>query len=332
MKITAFVGALLGAAVLLMSCAHLAASPVPLKIIADVPLGGNATRFDYESFDPNSGLLYIAHMGDGAVIAFDTRTRKVAATIGNIPTVRGVLAVPALHRVFAAAEGTSEIAVIDTRTNALLARIQAGNVDGLAYDPGTRRVFVSDESGGRDVVIDARRNTTVGVVALGGEAGNTVYDAGSHHILVALQTTNELVEIDPVLLRIVARFPLLGSLHSHGIALDEGTHFAFVAGEGNASVVAFDLRRKTVTARADVGLGVDVLSVDASLHRLYVASESGIVSVFDISGGHLKKLGQDLVGANAHVVFADPRTHLVYFPLRDLGGRPVLRIMAPSDR
>jgi DNA-binding beta-propeller fold protein YncE len=50
-------------------------------------------------------------------------------------------------------------------------------VDGLAYDPVTQRVFVSDEAGGRDAVIDARTDRSVGSVELGGEAGNTQYDA-----------------------------------------------------------------------------------------------------------------------------------------------------------
>jgi len=32
--------------------------------------------------------------------------------------------------------------------------------------------------------------------------------------------------------------------------------------------------------------------------------------------------------SHARTVTADPRTHLVYFPLQDLAGQPVLRIMS----
>jgi hypothetical protein len=31
---------------------------------------------------------------------------------------------------------------------------------------------------------------------------------------------------------------------------------------------------------------------------------------------------------NAHSVSVDPTTHLVYFPLQDVGGRPRLRVMS----
>ncbi len=314
------------AVLLAASCSPLFGAPLPLELVADVPLTGNATRLDYESLDPQSGRLYIAHMGDGAVIVFNTRTRRVEATVQRIPSVRGVLAVPEVHRVFAASEGKGEVVVIDMRSNRVIARLPGGDVDGLAFDPVTERVFVSDEAGQRDVVIDARREKVIGAVPLGGEAGNTVYDADSHHVLVAVQTSNELAEIEPVSMRVIARYPLPGSVHSHGIALDETTHFAYIAGEINSSVVAFDLRTKKVTARDGVGLGVDVLAVDPGMGRLYVASESGIVSVFDIAHG-FKKLGQSEIGPNAHVVAVDAKTHLVYFPLSDLHGRPTLRIM-----
>src|SRR5205823_3356779 len=39
-----------------------------LKTIADVPLPGGTTRFDYQSLDPSTGYLYLSHMGDGTVV------------------------------------------------------------------------------------------------------------------------------------------------------------------------------------------------------------------------------------------------------------------------
>src|SRR6266576_2519140 len=38
---------------------------LPLRILSDVPLTGGTTRFDYQSVDPNTGRLYLAHLGDG---------------------------------------------------------------------------------------------------------------------------------------------------------------------------------------------------------------------------------------------------------------------------
>ena len=54
-------------------------------------------------------------------------------------------------------------------------------------------------------------------IALGGEAGNTHYDAVSHCILVAVQTKNELVAIDPVERADRRAIPLAGD-HPHGFS------------------------------------------------------------------------------------------------------------------
>lgn len=80
---------------LLGSTSACAAAPdagyaLPLTRVADVPLGGGTTRMDYASFDPRRHLLFIAHLGDNAVIVFDTQTQKVVARISGISQVHGV--------------------------------------------------------------------------------------------------------------------------------------------------------------------------------------------------------------------------------------------------
>lgn len=303
---------------------------LPLRVVASVPLSGNTGRLDYESLDDVRGLLFIAHLGDNSVIAFDTKHAHVAATIPGTDSVRGVLVVPSLHRVFAAAAGTHEVVVIDEDTDKVVARITAGDVDGLAYDPQTHQLFVSDEAGATDAVIDVRTNQLRTHVALGGEAGNTQYDDRSHHIFVAVQTRDDLAEIDPRTLGIIRRYALPGCLHGHGLQLDSAHRYAYVACQFNSVVVRVDLRRGKVDASASVGLGPDVLAMDFGQARLYIAAESGIVTIFDTHGGSFRKIGQAMFAPNAHVVGVDQRSHRIYFPVRDVGGRPVLRVAVPE--
>ncbi|MGH8306422.1 MAG: hypothetical protein ACRETG_12520, partial [Steroidobacteraceae bacterium] len=73
----------------------------------------------------------------------------------------------------------------------------------------------------------------------------------------------------------------------------------------------------------------DVLAYDSALGYLYVAAESGVVSIFRIRGKQVEKVADTNLGPNAHVVAADPETHDSYYPLKDVGGRTVLRIMRP---
>ena len=304
----------------------------PLRLVADVPLPGSSSRFDYQSLEPASSRLFIAHMGAGRLVVFDVRAREVLANLEGFPTVTGVLAVPAEGRVYASAAGDHAVVVVDDSTFEIAGRVQGPRFpDGIAYDPVRRRVFVSDEAGRRDLVIDARTDRVFARVELGGEAGNTRYDPGSGCVIVAVQTANQLAVIDPASASIVRRITLDPVVrYPHGVYIDAPHRLAFVAGQESATLGVLDLETLRLLQALPVGLDPDVLDLDPSLDRLYVASESGVVAVFEERGRSLVQLGRYLA-PGAHSVAVDPGTHQVYLPLADVNGRPVLRILKPSD-
>ncbi len=307
------------------------ANATTFQLVADVPLSGSASRFDYQSLDDASGRLYIAHMGADQVVVFDTNTQQVAGTVGEVKTPTGVLVVPALGRLFVAAAGSGDVAVVDAESLDIVARTgQIGFPDGLAYAPQAKRVFVSDESGGGELVVDAMTNEAVTTIDIGGDAGNTHYDPGSGCILVAVQNQNQLAVIDPTTDRLVARIDLdTGCLTPHGFLIDATQRLAFVACEDNATLLVLDLTTMQVTGTYPVGDGPDVLAFDPGWRRLYVASEAGLVSVFDERGTDLQPVGE-YRAPHAHSVAVDPTTHRVYLPLQDVAGNPVLRILVAT--
>jgi DNA-binding beta-propeller fold protein YncE len=300
-----------------------------LSKVADIPLPGNATRFDYQSFDEESGRLYFSHMGDGELMVFDTRTQKLVAHLPGFPTMTGVLFVPSLKRIYGSVTRNHEIAVVDAGSLDIVARIPDGRFpDGLAYSPETMKLFVSDESGGVETVIDAIANKKLGAIELGGEAGNTQYDPNSHLIYVAVQTRNQLVAIDPKGEKVVARYDLKKGKHPHGFYIDSLENRAYVSCQGDNKLIVFNLKSHEEEQVFGVKEDPDVLAFDRSLKLLYVACESGEVSLFKAENGRLTKLGDIAVGANSHTVAVDSLTHKSYFPLKDVNGTPVLRIMA----
>src|SRR3984885_15078408 len=300
-----------------------------LITVADIPMPGPAVRFDYQTFDPSSGRLYIAHMNADQVVVFDTSKRRVVANLDGFKSVHGVTVAPEIHRLYASATGDHQVAAVDTESLKTLGT--AGPItypDGLAYAPKQNKVFVSDEHGGVDAVIDAASNKLIANISLGGGAGNTVYDSVSGHILVAVHGVNLLTVIDPATNQIINRIPLAGIKNPHGIALDARDHVAFIAGEENHSLAVFDLQTMKVLSTYQVGKDPDVLAYDPGLKRLYVSAESGTVTIFQCNGKSLSLLGS-LEMPHAHTVSVDPKTHLVYFPLENIDGHPLLRIMQP---
>src|SRR2546426_7972870 len=132
----------------------------PLRVVADVPLPGSASRFDYQSLEPESGRLFISHMGAGQLVVFDVRAGRVIRNLDGFPTVTGVLAAPAEHRAYASATGAHAVIVVDDSTLGIVARVPGPRFpDGIAYAPEERRGFVSDESGGGGFVVDGRNNS-----------------------------------------------------------------------------------------------------------------------------------------------------------------------------
>ena len=319
-----------------------AASPLPLRIqafpspvrelahletVADIPLSGGTSRFDYQSENPRTRLLFISHLGASTVTVFDLASGRIRANIPNIADVHGVLAIPELGQVYASATGENQVKVIDEQSLRVVATIPAGVYpDGMAYDPDTRRLFVSDETGNTETVIDVRSEQQIATIPLGGEAGNTQDDPLSHRLFVDVQTLNQLVAIDPTTDRIVARYALPNCDHDHSLLLDAASRLAFVACDGNSVLLTVDLRSMTVTAVQTVGETPDVLALDGGWHLLYVASETGVLSVFEESGQALRKLYEGFVATEAHTVAVDEQTHQISLPLQEVQGKPLLRI------
>ncbi|HEY9132726.1 MAG TPA: hypothetical protein VIM98_13285 [Dyella sp.] len=300
--------------------------------VADAPLTGGATRWDYASLDPVAHRLYLAHLGDSVVTVFDTQTQKVVADVPNISHVHGVLFVPELGRVYASATGTNEVVAIDPATLKIVARMPAGTYpDGMAYAPEVHKLYVSDEHGDTDTVIDVRTHTRVATIPLGGEVGNTQYDPVSHHIFVNAQGRKQLAEIDPVTDKVVGQMDLPGAEGNHGLSIDSAARLAFIACEDNDKLIVVDLAKRSVLSTFAVAKKPDVLAFDRVLGWLYVAGESGEVSVFHVQGRSVSPMATDVLGADAHVVAVDEATHRAYFPLKSLEGKPALRITEPRQ-
>src|SRR2546422_2861318 len=126
----------------------------PLRVVADVPLPGSASRFDYQSLAPASGRLFISHMGAGQLVVFDVRAGRVIANLDGFPTVTGVLAVPVEHRAYASATADHAVVVVDDSTFRIVARVPGPRFpDGIAYVPEERRGLALGRDGGAGLVM-----------------------------------------------------------------------------------------------------------------------------------------------------------------------------------
>ncbi len=308
------------------------ASKIKLQLVKDIPLPGGAVRFDYQTIDQMQRRLYISHMGANTVTVFDLDSQKVIANISNISGPTGILAVPQIQRVYVSASAGNKVYIFNSVTLKKIGEVATLRFpDGIAFDPVNKRIFVSNEFGKAITVIDAVKNTFIKNINMGGEVGNTHYDPAAKLIYSTVQTNDEIAAINPVSLNIISKYKLQNCQGPHGFYIDDQTHYAFITGEDDASYVVFDLTSHREIAKGKVGADPDVIAFDTLLHRLYVASESGVVSVFSLGQNKIDKIAETYFAPHAHTISVDEKTHLVYFPLQNINAKPILRIMKPAN-
>ncbi len=305
---------------------------LPLRQVSETALTGGPVRFDYSALDVGRGRLFIAHMGASELIEVDIHERVVVRTLPDLADVHGVIVVPEMNRVYATATGTNQLVAIDEDSGKVVFRAQTDTYpDGLAYDPIRRAVWTTNESAGTETVIDADSGMIRATIPLGGEVGNVVYDPPTDRMVVAVQGRNDLAVIDPVSFAVTERIPTPGCEHPHGQALDIADQVMFVGCENNANMVTVDLANQLVIDQHGVGETPDVLAFDPGSNRVYVAAESGWISIFDQDHGRLTERGSAYLTDGAHSLALDPTTHHTFIPIpKDHNGSPTLREYAPT--
>jgi DNA-binding beta-propeller fold protein YncE len=300
---------------------------LPVRDVGQMPLPGDNSRFDSASLDTDKGLLYISHIAENELIQVDVNAQRVVRTIPNLTSVHGVLAVGELNRVFANATRTKQVVAIDETTGAEIGRAPTGEYPvALAYDSKRRTIWVSNEKDGTATVIDANTLQSKGVPYLGAEVGDAGYYQTGDRIVVALPAANQLAVVDPNTMTIVTRVALPDCDYSRTLAVDDGDGLVFVACAYNAHLITVDATNWTVVGTDPVGQGPDILAYDTVAHRLYVAAESGILTVAFVEDRRIARTRAGFLADDAHVVAVDPKTHRSYFPVHGGPEGPALLI------
>jgi len=97
------------------------------------------------------------------------------------------------------------------------------------------------------------------------------------------------------------------------------------------TAIAADCRHQAQAApgTAVVGVEPDVVAFDGHAGRLYVAAESGSVTVLQLRGSRLHVIYSGYLGDDAHVVAVDPASGRSYFPvLSASSGHPAVLVCA----
>jgi DNA-binding beta-propeller fold protein YncE len=149
---------------------------LPLVLVADVPLPGGATRFDYQEIDSAQAHLVVAHMNDGAVVIANLSDGSTVKQLTGIPVARGIAVADDVGIIFATSS-PNQLVLIDNKALTEIKHVTTGNSpDGVGWDPTHKVVGVSDQGDGALSLIADSGSGTRTPVPLGTETGNVVFD------------------------------------------------------------------------------------------------------------------------------------------------------------
>jgi DNA-binding beta-propeller fold protein YncE len=150
-------------------------------------------------------------------------------------------------------------------------------------------------------------------------------DPGRGLLFIAHLGDSQVIETDIRASRVVR--VITGLADVHGVLVVP----ALIACDGNARLLTLNLSTWRITGTSTVGDQPDVLAYDPAAGRLYVAAESGDLTILDNHAGHLTVTGRAHLADGAHVVAVDPATHDSYYPIpAGPGGHPALLTYHPA--
>jgi DNA-binding beta-propeller fold protein YncE len=235
-------------------------------------------KFDHLGIDQQGGRLFVAAESAHQVLVFDLKTDQYLRSIDGIEIPHAIFVREDRNRIYVTDGGAGALKVYDGSTYALLKTIPLKvDADSIGYDPATHFLYI-DNGGG-----DAHE---------------------SFSMLSVVDTTRDVkvadVKIDGDTLE--------------AMALEKATDKMYINNAAKNQVAVFNRKSRSVAASWPVTLGKRnvAMALDEAGHRLFVASRSGDISVFDTGTG--KELTSFPIGKGVDDLAFDPASKRLYAP------------------
>jgi len=245
-------------------------------ITKTIPLGA-PDRWDYLTFDPADGRVYVSH-GDRVTVV-DGKSGEVIGQVEGLPGgTHGIAISRATNRGYTDDGHAGIAASFDLNTLAIVHRIDAApDADGILFDPVSGHIFVIDGDSAKVTVIDPKTDQVVtNINAGGGLEFGAVGDAG--RIYVNGAEKNEIVRIDTASNRADAHWPMPGCKSPAGLSIDHAAHRLFSSCR-NKVLVVMNSDDGSIVATLPIGEGTDAAAFDPTRHRIFSSNREGTLSV-----------------------------------------------------
>jgi DNA-binding beta-propeller fold protein YncE len=267
-----------------------AQEPVPLKLVATIPLPGlQDGDFDHFAPDVDGHRLFLTGEENGKVLVLDSSTNKLIHTMEDVKAPHAIFYRKDLKKLFIVEGDASAVKVYDSDSYKLLDEIKVSvDADSIAYDPATNYLYVVN--GGREAhtpyslisVVDTNSSKKLRDIKINSNHVEAiVLEKGGPRMFCNITGRNAVGVLDRNKSALTATWPLpKGDTQNVAMALDEANHRLFVVTRKPGKLIVLNSDSGKVIADLPAVGFVDDMSYDAKQKRLYLAGDQ-FVDVFE---------------------------------------------------
>ena len=328
MKKATFILSVLMLIIISVSYAQVAKSGY--KVSNRIHLDGDG-GWDYLTMDEATSRLYISH---GTIVqVLDVNEKKVAGTIPDTKGVHGITLARDINKGFISNGKDTSVTVFDLKTLQVITKVKVtgNNPDAILYDPFSHRVFTFNGRSSNSTVIDANSNKVTGTIVLPGKPEFSVTD-GNGKIYVNIEDKSQLCRINPMTLAIEKTWSVAPGEEPSGLAIDIKNHRLFAVC-GNKLMIVLDADNGKVVSKLDIGDGVDGVSFDPVLKRVYSSNGEGTMTIVQEENKDTFKVLENFqTQKGARTITINPQTHKLYLPAAEFEAAPAATAENPRHR
>jgi len=283
----------------------------------DLPEHRASGGFDHAAVHAASGHVYVAHTANDAVDVFDPVLQRHLYSVSQLRGVAGVLVSDESQLVISSNRAENTIGIFGPGQDPQVSKVGVGvRPNGLAYDHVHRQILVANV--GDPAMPDSHTLTLVGIdegtvraeIPVAGRTRWTIFDPGAQAFYVNIADPAEIVVVDALQPRSIARIFAIPSVGPHGLDLDPDSQRLFCACD-SGELITLDARSGKVVGRSSLSGSPDVVFFDRVHKRLYVAvGDPGTIDIFDTKS--MGKLGTVATEKGAHTLALAPAGDEIY--------------------
>jgi hypothetical protein len=284
------------------------------RLEAEVKLGSAAPDWDYLSFHPARGHLFIGARHNG-VIVYDVNAKKVVRKIHDSEGANATTLVTEFDRGYTANEdGTSTVFRLSTLET--IGKIKLGeDADAGFYDPVTKQIAFMRGDSHEITYVDAKSAAVVGRLAMQSKKLEASAPDGEGNMFTAQRDRNSVVKVDLRARQVVAEWPIEGCVEANGLAFDPANRRLFIGCRGKEPVLAvLDSQSGRLVTRLEIGRGNDGVIYDPDTHKVYASGgvDANLVVYQQVDADTYKLVEATTTRPYARTMALDPKTKKIY--------------------